>query len=151
MTPRPPTPPKSLTVMASAFCASHQPPLSQNPAYVPATALSVTSTISTTELCGITPLFGLFRDTNNHQNLSRLRCPIRARVMVDPLMPTALNSATDCHQNCYIVNSSPAVSYCQHSSHLFSLARHHYPTLWRNQYAPAKKVGYGPRYRPYTD
>ena len=28
------------------------------------------------ELCGITVLFGIYKETNKHQNLSRLRCPI---------------------------------------------------------------------------
>ena len=35
---RPPTAPRPLTVTASAFHASRQPPLSQNPAYAPATS-----------------------------------------------------------------------------------------------------------------
>ena len=35
VTPRPPTAPRPLTIMVSAFCASCQPPLSQNPAYAP--------------------------------------------------------------------------------------------------------------------
>ena len=34
--PRPPAAPRTPTVMASAFHASRQPPLSQNPAYTPA-------------------------------------------------------------------------------------------------------------------
>ena len=37
---------------------------------------SLTSTMSMIELCGITALFGIFLETNKHQNLTRLRCPI---------------------------------------------------------------------------
>ena len=34
------------------------------------------STMSTIQLCGITALFGIFLETNKHQNLMRLRHPI---------------------------------------------------------------------------
>ena len=37
---------------------------------------SATSTMSMIELCCITALFGIFLETNKHQNLSRLRHPV---------------------------------------------------------------------------
>ena len=37
---------------------------------------SPTSTMSTVKLCGITASFGIFLETNKHQNLTRLRVAV---------------------------------------------------------------------------
>ena len=52
----------------------------------------LTRTMSTIELCGVTASFGIFLETNQHQNLMRLQCPITWQLEEVDLWTTT------CHQ-----------------------------------------------------
>ena len=68
VTPRPPTAPRPLTVMASAFRASRQPPLSQNPAYAPGS-----------RVCLKGQLFDFLKDTHREGEMAEKKKKQRRR------------------------------------------------------------------------
>ena len=71
-----------------------------------------TSTISTIKLCGVTALFGIFLQTNKHQNLLRLRCPRALRLMW-PSECTARPVFYSCPVTCKFAPSLPLPNqYC---------------------------------------